>query len=556
MSTNNYDFLNDQRANTPQSEAIPGRESEMTRNLAGGFGFKAGEWTALRRWLCVGSTNNAFYASRKSMTTDNLKFAVALVEQNPQEFANQVVYASNKGLSNSTPLLALVLLSNGSSKDAKDSFLGIFNEVVRTASHLYEFLSYVPNFRGFGTTIQKAVHNWFDSLGASKLSYQMLKYGSRSGWSHRDVLRKFHVRPASTDHDALYGWCVNGSLGDRVTSDEDPLKQIYWVERLKENAGNEAEVLRAIREGNLTHEMVTGNVTGMTNAIRRELLVRMPLTATIRNLGAMTSHGVISFNDTGLTDILESRLCNQDALSRARIHPLVLASAYKVYAGGGTLGKSKLTWNPVDSVLNVLENAVNMSFDALEPTGLRYQFNVDISGSMTWDPYGTSNLSMNPMNIAGILALAGVKAEKHCYVGGFNTSFTKFPMTKRSSFLDSMNGSRSVWPAWIGGGTDASVGYRDAEKNKREVDVFVSITDNMSWAGHNHPVQALASYRNKVNRNTRAVYITVAAPYSDQVTLVDPKDSRSTDLVGFSADSIRYMQMFATGELDPVFTDG
>ena len=555
MSTNNYNFLNRERNNTPQSQPIPGRESEMSQNLAGGYGFKASDWTALRRWLCVGSTTNAFYASRQKLVKDNLEFATKLVDVNPVEFANQILYASNKGLSNSTPVLALVLLSNGESVQAKDAFLGIFNRVVRTASHLYEFLSYVGLFRGFGTTIKRAIHGWFDNLGANdKLAYQLLKYQGREGWTHRDVLRKFHVRPTNQDCNDLFGWCVNGTLGDRELRDQDPLSQIYWVEHIKNNASNEAEILKAVRNGNLTHEMVTGNVSKMTNAVRRELLTRMPMTATIRNLGAMTSHGVISFEDTDILDILEDRLCDVTKLKNARVHPLVLASAYKVYSEGGKLGKSSLRWSPVNRVVDILEASVEKAFDALEPTGLRYQFNVDVSASMFWNRIG--NLSMYPGEIAALMALSGVKSEKNTFVGGFTTNFAPFNMTKRTSFLDAMTYGSSTWPNERMGGTDASQGYRDAEAKGRVVDVFVNLTDNMTWAGYsNHPTQALQSYRKKLNRKARAVYLTIEPGYGDRVTLVDPNDPLSTDMAGFSADSIRYMQMFATGELDEMLND-
>lgn len=38
---------------TPQTEAIPGREHEMTRNNAGGVAFTADAWIRLERWLLL-----------------------------------------------------------------------------------------------------------------------------------------------------------------------------------------------------------------------------------------------------------------------------------------------------------------------------------------------------------------------------------------------------------------------------------------------------------------------------------------------------------------------
>lgn len=38
---------------TPQSEAIPGREEDMTKNYAGGFTFKVDDWERLNRFLIL-----------------------------------------------------------------------------------------------------------------------------------------------------------------------------------------------------------------------------------------------------------------------------------------------------------------------------------------------------------------------------------------------------------------------------------------------------------------------------------------------------------------------
>jgi 60 kDa SS-A/Ro ribonucleoprotein len=172
-----------------------------------------------------------------------------------------------------------------------------------------------------------------------------------------------------------------------------------------------------------------------------------------------------------------------------------------------------------------------------------------------WFNRGIGNLNLKPGEVAGIMALASVKSEKNTFVGGFDTSFSPLAMYKSTTFRDTMNQNSSVWPNNFGG-TDASQGYLDATRNNRVVDVFVSLTDNMTWAGgRNHPTQALEEYRRKVNKNAKAVYVTIDPGYSDRITLVDPSDPRSTDLAGFSADSVRYISMFATGDLDVSVVD-
>lgn len=94
------------------------------------------------------------------------------------------------------------------------------------------------------------------------------------------------------------------------------------------------------------------------------------------------------------------------------------------------------------------------------------------------------------------------------------------------------------------GGTDASVAYEWMIKNKFKADVICFWTDSESWAGRSHPSQAIARYRQKVNPNAKAVYITLA-PY--QITLVDPEDPLSWDIGGFDPGAPRLIQMLAEG---------
>ncbi len=83
---------------------------------------------------------------------------------------------------------------------AKKAFQEIFPQVVRTASHFYEWLSYTKSLRGFGKVVREVGKNWLSQTDAKKLAYQLLKYQQRQGFSSRDALRLFHVKPPTEDH--------------------------------------------------------------------------------------------------------------------------------------------------------------------------------------------------------------------------------------------------------------------------------------------------------------------------------------------------------------------
>ena len=529
------------------SQPKPGRENEMKKNLAGGYAFKADDFTALRRWLLTGSMTNAYYQNSREMTTGNLSTLIKCVNGDPKRTAEEILYASNKGINNHTPILALVYLSNGS-YPAKAEFRSIFNKVIRTASHLYEFMSYVKSVRGMGKTIHKAVLGWIESKELSEREYQFLKYQNRNGWTGRDVFRTVKPVPTMPAEDVLYAWIAgNESKANVQALAEANLMRIEAYERLKMGV-TEAEAIQIIHDFNMTQEMIPANIE-RTKDVWKALFQRMPLTASLRNLANLTSKGV--FEDKENLNLLEARF-EKENLRKGRLHPLTIANGYYTYMQGHGM-KGSLTWKPINRVNDILDQAVNDAFEVLEPTGKSYFHALDISGSMNWGGFGgfyrgmgVGNLALDPMQVAGIMALATVKAEKDYFVGGFSHYFIELPkLNKRTSFQDVMTGKHVAGLNF--GGTNASLGYKYATANKIPVDVFVSWTDNMSWLG-DHPSDALAEYRSKVNPEARAVYVTIAA-YSDNITLVDPKDNRSYDIAGFSTETPKLIQLIAEGTL-------
>jgi 60 kDa SS-A/Ro ribonucleoprotein len=545
-----YTFATQKRKSTPQNEAIPGRESEMKQNLAGGYGFKASQWNALRRWLLTGSMNDAFYQGREEMTKQNLNLLKACMDVDPEKVGEEIVEASKLGISVHTPIFATAFLSTGDKK-AKDTFKEIFPSVIRTASHLYEVFNYIRDLRGLGTVIHKAGLNWINSKEVQELEYQFLKYQNRYNWTGRDILRVLKPKTKDEARKALYNWIVGGSTKNpKIPAEEMPdnLSRIKIYETLKKGV-SEDEAVYAIEQFNLTHEMIPANIE-RTTKIWEALFNKMPVNATIRNLGNLTEKGV--FEKLENLDILEERLNNRDKLKRAYVHPVNFASALKVYLKGGNIGRGKLNWDPKPRVVDIMEDGVELSFDVVEPTGASVFHALDVSGSMrAWGFFGSGNRDvwLEPYEVEGVMALAHIKNEKNYFAGGFDTNFIQMKgLTKNTTFREvSDPENRSIWPSNFGG-TDASVAYDYAIRKNINADVFIFWTDSESWAGRKHPSQVLAEYRKKVNKDAKAIYVTLV-PYGDHITLVDPKDPMSYDIAGFTGQTPKLINMIIKGDI-------
>lgn len=548
MSKSPYGFTSVRNKPTPQSRAIPGREEEMTQNLAGGYSFKASDWQVLRRWLLTGSMFDAYYQGKEQMTSKNAEVLKKVMNEDASRVAQEILDASKKGVSVHTPIYALAILSTGEGA-AKNAFREIFSEVIRTGSQLYEFLNYTKGLRGFGSLIHKTIKDWFAKKDAKELEYQFLKYQSRYDWSGRDVLRMIKPIPQDGDVKAVYNWIAGGSKKNPLFSEwPAALERINAYEKLKKGA-SENDIVDAINKYRMTWEMMPGNLT-QTKKTWEALFRNMPVGATIRNLGNLTDKKI--FSDSENLDTLEERLTGE-RLKKAHIHPVVFASALKIYKEGGNIGKSKLTWTPVNRVVDTMENGIEACFDSVEPTGKHFFYALDVSGSMIGGNVGT--MWMSPLEVQGVMAVASVRSEKDYFVGGFDTNFTPLVgFNKKTSYGDVMLTNdywnprpNSIWPGGFGG-TDANAAYRYAIDKRVKTDVFVFMTDSESWAGYQHPAQGLKEYRNRVNKDVKAIYVTLI-PYSDNITLADPKDPMSFDIAGFTGQTPKIINLIAKGDL-------
>ena len=534
----NYKFFNNQNTGTPQTQFIPGREAEMIRGRSGGFMFDAGMWQMLRRCLLIGTAKSTYYAGKQELTEDFVSVLREAIASDPDRVAQEILYASDgRAINNSAPIFALVLLSMGESSQAKKAFTEIFPQVVRTGSHFYEWLNYTKSLRGFGKIVREAGKNWLSRQDVKALAYQLLKYQQRLDFSHRDALRLFHVKPPTDEHQQLFEWVVKGWSELPAEVPNNALAQIWWYEWLKQNP---IQVHEAIAKGRLTHEMAAP-VGKMDKSAWQLLFDEMPIGAMLRNLGSLTELGVLQVANTRRNlERVEAVLNNRQHLRKGRIHPIDVLKALKTYQSGGKLGRSQKTWIPVPRIADILEKAVELSFDVLEPTGKVFMHAVDVSGSMSGGVVQSVGLSC--CEIATTMALATAKAEKNYMIRGFATDFCDLNITCKDSFSSAVKKASNQ----NFGGTDASVAYDWMIKNKFKADVICFWTDSESWAGYKHPSQAISQYREKVNPNIKAVYVTLA-PY--RITLVDPKDPLSWDLGGFDPGIPRIIQMLATDEL-------
>lgn len=517
---------------TPQSQPIPG--SNQVKNSAGGYSFAVDKWTRLERFLVLGSEGGSYYATEQKLTVENANSVVDCIKADGRKVVERVVEVSDKGRApkNDPAIFVLAMCAKLGDDVTRQAARDALPKVCRIGTHLFTFAENMEAFGGWGRGTRNAVAKWYNDMPVDKLAYQAVKYQSRNGWSHRDLLRLAHPKAKDQAHNAVYKWVTKGyeGLGDDVQLLEGTSIHGFEAAKVSKSTDELVEFIKAFR---LPREAVPTQYLNDVG-VWRALLQDMPYTAMIRNLATMTRIGLLKGLSKETSSVVD-RLSDGDSIRKARVHPIQVLMALRTYAAGRGL-RGQNTWTPVQSVVDALDRAFYASFENVVPTGKRIMLAIDISGSMTWsDIAGVSGLT--PRDAAAAMAMVTAATEKNTLVTAFASGITEAKVSSRMR-LDQVVDTINRMPA---SGTDCSLPILYAQEKGLEVDAFVVYTDNETWAGRIHPSQALQQYRQKSGIPAKLV---VVGMVSNGFTIADPNDAGMMDVVGFDTSAPAVMADF------------
>lgn len=535
---------------TPQSEPMRGDQVE---NSAGGFVWAVDEWTRLRRFLILGSEGGSYYATERDLTKENVQAIRECIAKDGLRTVQEIVDVSKGGKApkNDPALFALANAISLGDKATRSAAAEALPAVARIGTHLYHFVAYAETMRGWGRTMRWAISNWYDKR-PEQLALQAIKYRQRDGWSHRDALRLARMHPGALSdakrdvlgfmsgnvnhrrvEDTVYGETV---LTDKWEKNEltQPLILGYLEAVLAETPKETAEL---VRKYNLPREAL--QTEHLSDKIVWEAMLEkdMPLTALIRNLATMTRNGVL--DSAEYRSKVSDALGNEEAIRKARVHPMTLLIGLRTYASGrGMRGQN--TWNPIPDVTDALDAGFYLAFDNVEPTGKRYLLGLDVSGSMSsgW----VAGAPITPREASTAMALVTLHAEKNVEIMGFSDKFMPLNFSRRQR-LDDACATTNRLPFR---GTDCALPMIWAQEKGKEFDAFIVYTDSETWFGGIHPKQALARYRQHSGINSKSV---VVGMVSNGFSIADPQDAGMMDVVGFDSSAPALMSEFVAGRL-------
>lgn len=546
----NYNKLN----KTTQAEVIPGRENDMIKNHEDNYVFKVSPVNILERFLILGTTGSTYYASARQSFKEIIPEIQGLIAKDGKAAVDKVVEISKGGKApkNDEAVFVLALCACAQNVETRKYALAHLKDVCRIGTHLFQFIDTIKQNRGIGRLVKDAINDWYLSKTYDTLGYQLVKYQQRNGWSHKDILKLTHPKAKSNEQNNMFGWTMDKVVfnGDNFvrpgiestvyTSNGIEHTSVGVVEHevelankfingfeLAKNAASVKEMIRLIKEYSLTREMIPTHFLKEKD-IWSALLINMPMTAIIRNLGNMSSVGLLKTFSKSAKFVV-NKVTDAEGIKRGRVHPLTIINAMMTYKMGHGI-KGNNTWEVNQHVVDALEEGFYKSFDYVESTGKYFLIGIDVSSSMGWSDIGGVS-GFTPALASAVLAMATVRSEKYCRIIGYSSFIKDLQISEH----DSLETVMAKTNAHNFGATDCSKLFEYARKNKIPVDTFVTYTDSETNVGWNsvHPVDALKAYRKDCPTNENAKAIVVGMT-TTSASIADPKDPRMLDIVGFN----------------------
>lgn len=527
---------------TPTNVQTEKAKATQVKNNAGGFSFKVSDDDMFMRFLTMGTTGGTYYVDERKLTNDTVAFVQKYIAANGVKAVETIVRVSDQALApkNTEALFALAIAFKVDDLDTKAAAKAALPKVARTATHLFEFASFIEATSGWGRAKTTAVANWYTDKTADQVAFQAVKYRSRHGFTHRDLLRLSHPK-------GLDSQVVNFILDKpvEIVGEDGLAPEIITAFKLLQKATSEDQVVKLLKQfTKATWEMIPTEFLNSAKVWRTLFENGMGQTALLRNVTRMQKLGL--FDDLKFAGDYAAQLSNAKAIEKGRLHPINYLNAYVKYAGDPDPYYSRYSWNRSDKpvsnskIADAINTGYDLAFKNVVPANKRTLIGLDVSGSMSSNAHG---LQISCATLGAAFSQTVMKREPYSMVRGFSNQFVDLGIKDSDSLAEVLRKTHGL-PF---NSTDCALPMNWALKNGIEIDTFVVFTDNETWAGRNgHTHEALNKYRKATGIDARMV---VVAASGTEFTIADPEDKGSMDVSGFDSSAIKLITDFSAGRI-------
>jgi 60 kDa SS-A/Ro ribonucleoprotein len=341
----NKKIFNTLRAATPQAD---------TRNSAGGIAFVQTPKLALAQGVCTFTIQDGFYNTAEDQLATFLRLADnvdALFE------AKAAVYGREMAKMKDAPVVLLAHLFNRDKELAEK----VFPRVVDNGKQLRTFAQVVRSGvlgrKSFSNAARRCMERWF----ADRKPATIFRNSMGKNPSLADVIRMVHPKPATAEHEALFGYLVNRRKGDY--NREILPTVVKEFEAFKRGESDKLPTLpKALIENHLKKPVHWA-----------QMLEFVSWTWLRMNLNVLARKGLLQ--EPKVCATVAERLQNPSDYDKQKLFPHHLLATY-LFARE----------NLPRAVSDALHAVMGGLIEEMEPFSGRTILGVDVSGSMTWTP--------------------------------------------------------------------------------------------------------------------------------------------------------------------------
>ncbi len=455
--------------------------------------------------LMTGTTANTFYVSAGELVKEQLDVLNSF--EDLQFLAKATVYAREQGYKRELPIASSVVISKRDESKGKKLFRATVRRVCKNPHDWQKFIDICRSGlirKGLGRVLKEEIINALAEMPV----YHAMKYPK----AVKDMIRI--ARPREEVNRTVIKYIMeNDHSGD------EQLEALY---RLK-HAESDREAVKAIEDGRLPFEVVTGSVPRMTPAIWEALLYQAPYFNLLRNLNNFARNGV--FDSEENVEYAARRLADPEAVRNSKLFPFRFYIAYRM-----------LEHFRYDYIIkSALEKALELSVENVPQLDGKVCIAPDVSGSMSSSLTGDYSV-VQCIDLVGVFTGILIKKCRELpLLLPFRSDVVKdiaVQAYEKETILD----IASVFEPENGTSLSAPVEW--LLKHREKVDYLIMFTDNEEWVGRPF-VEALTDYI-RFNPDVQ-VYLITLLPYRDY-PVPDTEEFRNVHFIfGWSDNVLRYI---------------
>lgn len=445
-------------------------------------------------------------------------------------------------------LFTIALCMKSKDNELKQHANKTFLLLCKTARDLFTFLEFHKKLssetcnRGYGRSLKRTLTEWYNRQDPMELAVLTMKEFSYGGWTHKDVISLAHIKGKSEGTSIIFKYIMKG-MDELKKSEDQPENVQKVVDYLKtihtvRHSTDEHQVARLIEQFSLGKQHVATSLLD-SKEVWGALISEMAVAEILRNFNKLASIGFLDSSYENSKKVIEM-LRNEEVLQKANVHPIDVLIALSLYEHGKG---GKMTWTRNDAVSEALNFALESTIKNTKPTNKRYLIGVRVGANKKKSTVrGTQALSS--IATAAGMAMVTARKEDKVQLVYFADKATQLSLTSESSLKEIVEEiSKQVLVSaavpLAGSGDvlkppcDLTAPIRWATENRKQIDVFINITDSLDRTGEITPSKALMQYRKELNMPNSKL-VTCGLSNANMKT-ADPHDPRMIDIAGFDA---------------------